>query len=208
MNRVEYFFEPQYHQHPQGFGERTWNVIEGYFDHFKDATPLKIISYATLIFPLIMLVAKWIIRCTMPKPVANSTRVPPGHKEPDAPKRGDRRERTIRWPGEKNRHPPSPQSVGSRFIGSRGCSLMSRHLEDMDALNKLDAKSKIPEEVLQPLIKVYPLLNQYGISLVEAGQRVEQYVKEKGDAANFTDFIRSLRPDREIDERLQVLKAR
>lgn len=66
------FFEPQYVANPESFTDRAQNFIEGYFDLSTSAlaTALKVISYATLIIPAIMLAAKIALRClgTLPMP--------------------------------------------------------------------------------------------------------------------------------------------
>jgi hypothetical protein len=66
------FFEPKYVVPPQSLTERATNWVEGYFDLTQSAfaTMLKVISYATVIIPIIMLIAKIAIRFseTLPMP--------------------------------------------------------------------------------------------------------------------------------------------
>ena len=191
------FCEPRYYSDPQTFGKKASNFIEGYFDRRKQATTLKIISYATLIFPLIMLVAKGIVRCTMPKP-RNRAREIRERIERLRPKRPRCRPWTP--PSVPSSNPSL--SAGAQLINSLEIPLTNRHIQDMEALEEIDATSKLPEEILNPLVQAYPFLNEHGIGLIEAGQKVEQYVNEKGSGASFEDFVRWFKLDREIDARL------
>lgn len=67
------FFNPHYIENPYTIYDKFYNFIEGYFDLTNASaieTALKVISYATLIIPAAMLLAKAFLRCCAPLPIA------------------------------------------------------------------------------------------------------------------------------------------
>ncbi len=171
------FLTPQYYTNPMTFGESASNVVEGYFD-LKSSTTLKVISYATLIFPLVMLIAKIILRCTQAQPIQNLP-YKPG--------------RTVRMPTTPLPQPASSEKNDAYIrmldVLKGQPKLTKKNVQDSVALETLQAQGGLPDKTLDDLIAAYKILNRRGIGLVEAARKVGQYEKEKGSAATFADFV-------------------
>ncbi|MBX7066963.1 MAG: hypothetical protein K1X28_07015 [Parachlamydiales bacterium] len=85
------FFTPEYIGNPQTFGDKVQNFVENYFDLKNSsciATALKVISYATLIIPAIMLAIKTYLRYSsgsLEVPILTCCAMPPMPLAPQVP---------------------------------------------------------------------------------------------------------------------------